>query len=159
MNLFELNQAYAELSQREDLDPAVLRDTLDAIGDARAVKLENIASWIDNLRMERDFIKEKTAAWQKEKISRDHKIEWLQAYLTNALEQMGVKSFHTENHLLKVRDFRPRTIIDNENEVPAAFVKQEIVRKVDKRALYDAIKSGKKVPGVHLEENRKATIK
>ena len=104
------------MSQREDLDPAVLRDTLDAIGDARAVKLENIASWIDNLRMERDFIKEKTAAWQKEKISRDQKIEWLQAYLTEALEQMGVKSFRTENHLLKVRDFRPRTIIDNENE-------------------------------------------
>ena len=72
---------------------------------------------------------------------------------------MGVKSFRTENHFLKVRDFRPRTIIDDEAEVPAAFVKQEVVRKVDKRALYDAIKAGEKIPGVHLEENRKATIK
>ena len=40
MNLFELNEKYRELEQQEDLEPEVLKDTLDAINDSREVKLE-----------------------------------------------------------------------------------------------------------------------
>ena len=34
-NLFELNDQFRELSQRDDLDPTVMKDTLDAIEDSR----------------------------------------------------------------------------------------------------------------------------
>lgn len=43
MNLFELNQTYRDLEEREDLDSEVLADTLDSINDAREIKLDNIA--------------------------------------------------------------------------------------------------------------------
>lgn len=43
-NLFELNDQFRELSQRNDLDPTVMKDTLDAIDDTRKDKLENLAT-------------------------------------------------------------------------------------------------------------------
>lgn len=38
-NLFELNDQFRELSQRDDLDPTVMKDTLDAIDDTWSEKL------------------------------------------------------------------------------------------------------------------------
>ena len=58
-NLFDLNDQYKALSQRDDLDPQVLVDTLDAIDDDRKTKLDNLASWADQLKSEIDFIDEK----------------------------------------------------------------------------------------------------
>lgn len=58
-NLFQLNDQYQALSQRDDLDPQVLIDTLDAINDDRKTKLDNLASWADQLKSEIDFINEK----------------------------------------------------------------------------------------------------
>lgn len=159
MNLFELNQNYEELSRRDDLDPAILRDTLDAINDAREIKFENIANWIDNLQMESNAMKEKIAEWQKEKRYRDNKVEWLRAYLTDAMDQMGINNLNTGNHIFKVRNYRARTIVDDETKVPGDYIKKETVYKVDKKSLYDSLKAGEKVPGAHLEENRKAMIK
>ena len=55
-NLFELNDQFRELSQRDDLDPTVMKDTLDAIEDSRDQKLDNIASWIDNNNADLDWL-------------------------------------------------------------------------------------------------------
>lgn len=58
-NLFELNDQFRELSQRDDLDPTVLKDTLDAINDTRKNKLENLATWADQIKSEINFIEDK----------------------------------------------------------------------------------------------------
>ena len=60
MNLFELNQTYRDLEEREDLDSKVLADTLDSINDAREIKLDNIAYWIEKNKMQLDWLSEKT---------------------------------------------------------------------------------------------------
>ena len=58
-SLFELNDQFRELSQRDDLDPTVMKDTLDAIDDTRKDKLENLATWADQLKSEINFIEDK----------------------------------------------------------------------------------------------------
>ena len=44
MNLFELNDNYKTLASRDDLDPTILKDTLESIKDDRNTKLDNLAS-------------------------------------------------------------------------------------------------------------------
>ena len=66
-NLFELNDQFRELSQRDDLDPTVMKDTLDAIEDSRDQKLDNIASWIDNNNADLDWLTKRIKELQERK--------------------------------------------------------------------------------------------
>lgn len=158
-NLFQLNDQFKELSQRDDLDPIVLKDTLDAIDDTRKEKLENLATWADQLKSEIDFIEEKQRTWRDEETYRKHKLAWIKQYMTDALDDAGIKRFETENHLLSVRNFKASTVIDDEKKLPEAYTIQKVESHPNKIAIYQALKAGQEVPGAHLKPNRNTVIK
>lgn len=158
-NLFELNDQFRELSQRDDLDPTVLKDTLDAIDDTRKDKLENLATWADQLKSEINFIDEKQKVWRDEKAYRVNKVAWITQYMTDVLDDAGIKRFDTENHLLSVRNFRASVVVDDSKRLPPAFIETKTTAAPDKTAIYKAIKAGQEVPGAHLKNNRNTVIK
>lgn len=161
-NLFELNDEFRELSQRDDLDPTVLKDTLDAIDDTRKEKLENLATWADKLKSEINFIDEKQRTWRDEITYRKNKLQWIKRYMTDVLDDAGIKRFDTENHLLSVRNFKASVVIDNSDEIPAEYrnyAKYEGMYDIEKPIVYRALKAGKEVPGAHLKTNRNTVIK
>lgn len=158
-NLFELNDQFRELSQRDDLDPTVIKDTLDAIDDTRKDKLENLATWADQLKSEINFIEDKQRTWRDELSYRKNKLQWIKQYMTDVLDDAGIKRFNTENHLLSVRNFKASTVIDDAKKLPEAFVETKTVSSPDKEAIYKALKDGKHVPGAHLKDNRNTVIK
>lgn len=158
-NLFELNDQFRELSQRDDLDPTVLADTLDAIDDTRSEKLENLATWADQLKSEIDFIDEKQKTWRDEKTYRVNKLNWIKQYMTDVLDDAGINRFDTENHLLSVRNFKASVIVDKGTELPVEFTETKTTTSPNKTAIYKALKAGQEVPGAHLKENRNTVIK
>lgn len=158
-NLFELNDQFRELSQRDDLDPTVLTDTLDAINEDRKTKLENLATWADQLKSEINFINDKQKQWRDEKTYRINKTNWIKQYMTNVMDDAGIKKLRTDNHMLSTRNFKASTIIDDKKKLPEKFTVTETVTKPDKQALYKALKSGEQVPGAHLNPNRSTVIK
>ncbi|WP_308556172.1 siphovirus Gp157 family protein [uncultured Lactobacillus sp.] len=161
-NLFELNDEFRELSQRDDLDPTVLKDTLDAIDDTRKEKLENLATWADKLKSEINFIDEKQRTWRDEITYRKNKLQWIKRYMTDVLDDAGIKRFDTENHLLSVRNFKASVVIDDSDKIPAEYrnyAKYEGMYDIEKPIVYRALKTGKEVPGAHLKTNRNTVIK
>ncbi|WP_270630948.1 siphovirus Gp157 family protein [Limosilactobacillus mucosae] len=158
-NLFTLNDQYKELSARDDLDPQVLVDTLDAIDDDRKTKLDNLATWADQLKAEIDFIDEKIKTWKDEKTYRQNKLAWIKQYMTDVMDDAGIKKLQTDNHMLSTRNFKASTVIDDEDKLPSTFVTQVTETKPDKRLIYQALKAGEKVPGAHLKANRNTVIK
>lgn len=158
-NLFELNDQFRELSQRDDLDPTVLRDTLDAIDDTRKEKLENLATWADQLKSEIAFIDDKQRTWRDEKTYRINKLNWIKQYMTDVLDDAGIKRFDTENHLLSVRNFKAAVVVEKSSDLPEAFVETKTTTSPNKTAIYKALKAGQEVPGAHLKENRNTVIK
>lgn len=158
-NLFQLNDQFKELSQRDDLDPTVLTDTLDAINEDRKTKLENLATWADQLKSEIAFIDDKQKQWRDEKTYRINKSNWIKQYMTDVMDDAGIKKLRTDNHMLSTRNFKASTIIDDEKKLPEKFTVTETVTKPDKQALYKALKSGEQVPGAHLKPNRSTVIK
>lgn len=159
MNLFELNDNYKELASRDDLDPTILKDTLDAIQDDRKSKLDNLATWADQLRSEIDFMSDKKKSWEDEITYRKNKLAWIKQYITNVLDDAGIKQMTTDNHLLSARNFKASTIIDSDEKLPDKFKVTETTTKPDKKAIYKALKSGEEVPGAHLKPNRNTVIK
>ena len=159
MNLFELNDIYRQLSQRDDLDPTTLIDSLKVIKDDREVKLENLATWADQLKSEIEFLEGKQKSFRDELTYRRNKLKWIKRYMTDVMDDAGIKKIQTDNHLLSTRNFKASTVIDDFDKLPADYkvTKTEVVG--DKAGIYKALKAGETVPGAHLEDNRSVVIK
>ena len=159
MNLFELNEKYRELEQRDDLDPETLKDTLDSISDSREVKLDNIANWIENNQADIDFLDKKIKQLQADKKSLVNRTKSLMEYMTTAIDDSGLKELKTKNHILKPRNYRASVYISDEKDIPSEFVKFKAVEIIDKKAIYELLKNGETVRGAELKPNRKTVIK
>lgn len=159
MNLFELNEKYRELEQRDDLDSETLKDTLDSINDSREVKLDNIANWIEKNQAQIDFLDKKIKQLQADKKSLANRTKSLMTYMTTAIDDSGLKELKTENHILKPRNYRASVYISDEKEIPSEFVKFKAVETIDKKAIYELLKNGETVRGAELKPNRKTVIK
>ena len=159
MNLFELNEKYRELEQRDDLDPETLKDTLDSINDSREVKLDNIANWIENNQADIDFLDKKIKQLQADKKSLVNRTKSLMEYMTTAIDDSGLKELKTKNHILKPRNYRASVYISDEKEIPSEFIKFKAVESIDKKSIYELLKNGETVRGAELKPNRKTVIK
>ena len=84
---------------------------------------------------------------------------WIKKYITEVLDDAGIKKIVTENHLLSARNFKASTIIDSDKKLPDKFKITETTTKPDKQAIYQALKAGEEVPGAHLKANRNTVIK
>ena len=159
MNLFELNEKYRELEQRDDLDSETLKDTLDSISDSREVKLDNIANWIENNQANIDFLDKKIKQLREEKQILSNKNKSLMEYMTTAIDDSGLKELKTKNHILKPRNYRASVYISDEKEIPSEFIKFKAVESIDKKSIYELLKNGETVRGAELKPNRKTVIK
>lgn len=161
-NLFQLNDQFKELSQRDDLDPTILADTLDAIEDTWTDKVNNIANWIESLDADVDWLTKKKRSISDELTYRKNLRNNLMVYLTSAIDDRGLKEVRTDNFILRPRNYKQRTVIDDEDKIPGEYrnyAKYEGMFDVKKTDVYKALKDGKNVPGAHLEPNRKVMIK
>lgn len=162
MNLFELGQQYQELADREDLDPTVLADTLDSIEDTWNSKANNIARWIESLDADVEWLMKKKRSISDELSYRKNLRANLMTYLTSAIDDRGLKEVHTDDYILRPRNYKQRTVIDDEDKIPGEYrnyAKYQGMYDIKKNDVYKALKDGKDVPGAHLEPNRNTVIK
>ena len=162
MNLFELGQQYQDLADREDLDPTVLADTLDSIEDTWNSKANNIARWIESLDADVEWLMKKKRSISDELSYRKNLRANLMTYLTSAIDDRGLKEVHTDDYILRPRNYKQRTVIDDEDKIPGEYrnyAKYQGMYDVKKNDVYKALKDGKDVPGAHLEPNRNTVIK
>ena len=155
--LYELADKYKELSEREDLAPEVLHDTLDAINDAIEDKADNIAAWIDDLTSAAK--RKKAKEWNDSAKADLNKADSLKHYLIQELTHAGKKKMETDRFLLSTRNNAPSTVIDDETLIPDTFKNTKVTKTVDKTAIKEAIKAGKEVPGARLQASQSITIK
>lgn len=162
MNLFQLSQQYQQLADNDELDPTVVADTLDSINDAWEDKLNNIAKWIESLDSDIDFLVNKKRSISDELSYRKNLKNNLMTYITEAIDERGLKEVHTDDFILRPRSYKQRTVIDDEDKIPGKYrnyAKYQGMYDVDKQAVYKALKDGEQVPGAHLKPNRKVMIK
>lgn len=159
MNLYEMVTNYRDLTNRDDLDPDTVVDTLDALTDSMNVKIDNIASWIDENQADIEFAKKRIKDLQAEKKRLEGLNDRLNGYLADTLDQAGIKKLTTDQHIVSVRNYRASTVVSEPDKLTADYVKEVHEYQPDKTAIYKALSAGKNVPGAHLEPNRKAVIK
>ena len=93
------------------------------------------------------------------KKSAENTVNRLNAYMTSAMDDAGLKELQTENHVLKPRNYKASVVIDNTHAIPDQYMVSKLTIAPDKTAIYKALKAGEEVPGVHTKPNRKTVIK
>lgn len=163
MNIFELNDNYRKVEalfdDGADVSEQALKDTLESIGEARDVTLDHLAFLIERNIAKGDFYAKKIKELQLAKKSAENTVNRLNAYMTSAMDDAGLKELQTENHVLKPRNYKESVVVDNASAIPDQYMVTKTTVAPNKTAIYKALKAGEEVPGVHTKPNRKTVIK
>ena len=165
MNLYELTSDYIELqillAECEDGDQAkaAIIDTLGDVGTALADKIEKCAIVVKHLLAEAAAIKAEEQRLRERREQRERNADRLKAAMQDAMDQTGVPKVVGKLFTIYTQRNPPSLVVDDETALDDGrwWIAQD--PRLDKRGIADAIKSGEKVPGCHLEQTVSLRIK
>ena len=157
MNLYELSLAFQDV-QNMDLDPEVMKDTLDSINDAIENKAENIAKLIRNLESDVSAFKEEEDRLKTKRQAAENKVKWLKTYLEDCMKLTGKTKFKSGMFNFAIQKNPASVNITDERIIPEDFLIPQ-PPKVDKNSLKELLKSGVEIPGAELKQTEGLRIR
>ena len=157
MNLYELSLAFQDV-QNMDLDPEVMKDTLDSIEDAIENKAENIAKLIRNLESDVAAYKEEEDRLKTKRQATENKVKWLKTYLEDNMKLTGKTKFKSGMFNFSIQKNPASVNITDEKIIPGEFLIPQ-PPKVDKTSLKEILKRGIEVPGAELKQTEGLRIR
>lgn len=164
ITLYELAAEFrATADQLADLDlpPEVVADTLESISLPLEQKAVQVAAFARNLEATADQIKsaEKQMADRRKAI--ENRAKSVRDYLLRNMQVCGMEKIEHPLFKLAVRQNPPSVVIDNEQQIPADYLRQPETPPPapDKTLIKQALIDGFDVPGAHLERGIRLEIK
>lgn len=157
MNLYELSLAFQDV-QNMDLDPEVMKDTLDSIEDTIESKAENIAKLVRNLESDVSAYKEEEDRLKTKRQATENKVKWLKTYLEDNMKLTGKTKFKSGMFNFSIQKNPASVNITDEKAIPEEFLIQQ-PPKVDKTSLKEILKRGIEVPGAELKQTEGLRIR
>lgn len=159
MKLYELTENYLQLLEMaEDMDPELLRDTLESIQESIEDKAENTAKLIKSLEADVKAIKEEEKRLADRRKALEKKIENIKDYLREQLELAGIDKVKRPTITVSIQNNPPSVRVVNEELIPSHFMIPQ-PPKLDKKGILEKLKNGEKVPGVELAQGRSLRIR
>ena len=141
MQLFKIKEGLEDCISNGKLD----RNALDKLDLDTSSLIENLSLYVKNLKAELNALNEQKTVFIKRAKNTERKIEEVEQRIS---EILAGQSFSTT--LVTVTPYeRTVVVVDDPHLVPDYFF---FPRKIDDEKVLTAIKSGKKIPGIHLEE-------
>ena len=157
MNLYELSLAFQEV-QNMDLDPEVMKDTLDSIGGTFENKAENMAKLIRNLESDRLAYKEEEDRLKTKRQAVENKLEWLKTYLKDCMKLIGKTKFKSGMFNFSIQKNPVSVNITDKKILPEDYLIPQ-PPKVNNTTLKKALKDGIEVPGAELKQTEGLRIR
>lgn len=154
----EYKQAAEQLANL-DLPPEVVRDTLEGLSGDLEHKAQNVAMMVRSLEADAAAVKQ----WAKDAADRAKAIEAradsMRDYLASNLAACGIEKIEGPGVRITWRK-SSAVVVDEPGLIPAEFMRspEPPPPAPDKKAIADAIKAGKEVPGAHVEQRRNLQI-
>jgi hypothetical protein len=159
MKLYEIDQQIENCIDPETGEIADF-ELFEQLQMERDTKLENVACWIKNLKVESDALKQEETNLKSRRQTTDNQIERLTNYLEYALN--GEK-FKTSKVAISYRNSKSVNIIDEEKFIEWAQGNNADLLKIktepSKTAIKEAITNGQEVQFADIVENKSITIK
>ncbi len=162
MTLYELDTRIAELLDRmTDPDTGEIAgfeddlNRLDALSRSRERKIENIALFRKNVLAEAEAIGREIDNLTRRKKALESKAEMLEGLLRSTLSEG--ERFETPKVAIGWRRSQ-RVAIEPGTPIPAEFLRRK-EPDIDRKGLKEALKEGREIPGVSLEDRLNLWVK
>lgn len=164
MKLYEINQTLLDLLEKGFIEDPETGEILYDQADIDQLKidfnekLEGIACWIKDETATVNALDQEIKSLTARKQTHKKKILSLSDYVLKLMSSQDLKSFETPKAKISVRKSHP-VLINDELDLPKKYLIKQIDYKPDKKAIGEALKSGKKVRGAELLEKKNISIK
>ena len=144
-----------------DLDEQTIADTLEGMSGALEVKAQNVVMFARNLEATATAIKEAETAMAARRKAIEHRAAGLRRYALSAMQVAGVQSIECPYFKLSVRKNPPAVEVFDAAQIPAQFMRtpEPPPPAPDKKAITEAIKAGKEVPGARLVSGERLEVR
>ena len=164
MKLFEISAQFHELEKLADSDeiPAeVIRDTLESVEASFEDKAVAVAKMVLSLEAEAAAINDAAKKMEARSRSAQRRADSLRAYLLFQFQSIDKKRIETDELVLNRRANPVAVQITNEHAIPPEFWVQPEPppKRIDKKAVKDALQAGAMIDGAFLESGERLEIK
>lgn len=144
-----------------DLPDDALADTLEGLSGELEVKATNVAMFVRNLESSAEAIKSAETEMAARRRAIENRAKRIRQYLHEQMARTGITKIECPYFKLAIRDNPPAVVIDAESQIPEEFMRQPETPPPapDKKAIAEALKAGKDVPGARLERGQRLEIK
>lgn len=164
MNLYELTSKRLALQntlQALNFDVETIQDTLEGDSHALQVKIENYGYVIRNMESFVEAIKIEEERLSKRRRIQENRVEQIKNWLKLNMEACGIQKIESPAFTIAIQKNPASVVIDSENLIPEGFwhLPEPPPMVPNKKLIGDAIKSGLEVPGAHLAQSTRISIK
>lgn len=162
-SLYEISLAYrADVARLADLDlPAeVITDTLDAMSGELEVKAQNVVMYARNLQATATAIKDAEEQMAKRRKAIENRAKHLLEYVQGCMETAEVQRIECPHFRIAIQAKPPSVDVYEQGLIPTEYMRvpETPDPAPDKKAIADAIKAGKEVPGARLVQGTRLAI-
>lgn len=166
MKLYEINEKYSmilEAIEVGDIPKECIKDTLDSVEGELTDKLDNIVSYIKQLRIEKEGIKEEIKKLQERVKQKENKIKTLEEYVLSSMKLTEKNKIETSKNIIRVAKSQPSVIITDEQKA-IDYLKEingglRIKTEINKTVIKDLIKQGIEIDFANLNISENLRIK
>ncbi|EAW7204205.1 siphovirus Gp157 family protein [Listeria innocua] len=155
--LYSIQGKYQQLlNLAEQLDPELLKDTLESIDDELETKAENVAFVIKELEGQSLILEKETKRLAERKNTINNNVKRLKQSLFDAMITANKQKIKTDLFTLDIRKNPPSIIVEDESKLLNYLIEQP--KKLDKTKLGDDLKKGIEVPGAKIIQTERLQI-
>ena len=167
MNILEAFEVAAEIRtlgehlRAEQPDQQAIEDTLDGLAWPLDEKLESLAKLRSMLMGARDVKLERADSLQQQAAHDNRAVERIEYLIQGLMQASGRDRAQTGLFMIALYKKAAIAAIDNVDLLPEIYLRRPPAPPPapDKKAILDVLKAGQPVPGAHLEEGVRLSIK
>jgi len=148
--------ALSELADDDDMPANALTDSLEGITGEIEIKAEALLQVVANMDGDITAIDAEIDRLKRRKAIIENRKTSLRDYLQHNMEVSGISKIDCPLFSITLAKPMPMAVIENESLVPAEFVQTKTLTSINKKAVLDALKAGRVIPGCALGESRRS---
>lgn len=150
MKLHEINSDMHELLSSDDAE--LIKDNLDSMQLAFNDKAESLIKFTQNIESDIEQVDQMIKQLQARKKALQNKVNSFREYVRYNMESSGIDKISCPLFTMTLKKASPVVEIVDQDLIPDEFITVEVVQKVDKMKLKNALKQGD-VSGAKLSES------
>lgn len=160
--LYKLADEFAHVAERLEeleMDEQTISDTLESYAADFETKAISVGQFILNLEATIESIKQAEASMKQRRSAYEKKVAWVREYLVENMKKVHKEKVECGFFKMSVRTNQPSVEILDGAVLPPEYLVSKTTVTPDKKALKEAIESGKAVEGVSLVRSTSLIIK